>query len=109
MLLPSDESAVRAQLMAYFDRHQLRPHVVAEFDDTALLKAFGADGLGVIAVPKYVASEIALQLGMRFLGGTDEVVHQMYAITGERRITHPFVATINAAAKSSLQRVEVNR
>ncbi len=102
VLLPSDESAVRPQLIAYFDRLQLRPNIVAEFDDTAMLKAFGAEGLGVFAVPVYVADEIALTLGLRIIGGTTEVIHQMYAITGERRITHPAVSKISAAAKQSV-------
>jgi LysR family transcriptional activator of nhaA len=101
-LMPGEDSAVRARLTRWFDRLEIRPRVVAEFDDTALLKAFAQAGAGVFAMPALVAEQVAVQFHVSEIGRTDEVIEQVYAITGERRLTHPAVVAINRAAHSSV-------
>ena len=100
-LLHGEDSAVRPRLVRWFEAQRIRPHVVAEFDDTALLKAFAKEGIGVFAAPALVAAEVCESLGVVPVGSTDEVREQAFAISGERRLTHPAVLAISEAARQS--------
>jgi LysR family transcriptional activator of nhaA len=102
MLLPLEGLTLRRALNQWFDRHRLRPRVVAEFEDSALLKAFGADGLGVFTAPTVVEREVAAQYGVQVLGRTEEVRERFYAISVERRLKHPAVVAISDAARHRL-------
>jgi len=102
MLIPGGSSAVRPQLEAWLTRHQLHPRVVAEFDDGALMQAFGREGGGVFVAPSVVEDETCAQYGVQVVGRSDEMVDSFYAISVERRITHPAVAAITDAARGRL-------
>ena len=99
MLLPSTGSALRRELEAWFDARGVVPHVVAEFEDSALLKAFGADGHGVFCAPSIIAEDVAKMYHVTTIGETDDVMERFYAISPERRIRNPAVAAISDAAK----------
>lgn len=99
MLLPGGDSAVRAQLVEWFDRLRIQPRVVADFDDTAVMKAFGQGGAGVFPMPTIVAAETAAQYRVVPVGRTDDVRYQLYAVSTERRLTHPAVVAIRDAAR----------
>jgi LysR family transcriptional activator of nhaA len=101
-LLPVDGTTLRHSLEYWFDDLGIRPAVVGEFEDSALLKVFGQAGAGVVAVPSIVAKDAQLQYNIRKLGEAKEIVERWYAISGERRIQHPAVAAICQAARSSL-------
>ncbi|HVH41280.1 MAG TPA: transcriptional activator NhaR [Labilithrix sp.] len=100
MLLPSTGSALRRELEAWFDARGLVPHVVAEFEDSALLKSFGASGHGVFCAPSIIAADVARMYHVTAVGETSEVVERFYAISPERRIRNPAVAAISEAAKT---------
>ena len=102
MLIPGAASSVRPQFENWLTRHQLRPRVVAEFSDGALMKAFGREGRGVFLSPSVVEAETAEQYGVQVLGRSDEIVEDFYAISVERRITHPAVAAITHEARGKL-------
>jgi LysR family transcriptional activator of nhaA len=102
MLIPSTESSVRTQFDAWLTRHRLEPRVVAEFDDGALMQAFGREGRGVFLSPTVLEEQTAAQYGMHVLGRSDELVESFYAISVERRSTHPCTVAITQAARSSL-------
>jgi LysR family transcriptional activator of nhaA len=76
--------------------------VVAEFEDSALLKQFGADGLGIFAAPNAVAREVMRQYGVKRVGSIDQVRERFYAISVERRLKHPAVLAISDAARADL-------
>jgi LysR family transcriptional activator of nhaA len=99
MLLPGGDSAMRPQLMRWFDTLRIKPQVVGDFDDTAVMKAFGQGGAGIFPMPTMVAEETARQFHVVPLGHTSEVVHQVWAVTCERRISSPAVRAISEAAK----------
>ena len=99
MLLPGGDSAMRPQLMRWFDTLRIKPQVIADFDDTAVMKAFGQGGAGIFPMPTMVAEETARQFDVVPLGHTSEVVHQVWAVTCERRISSPAVRAISEAAK----------
>ena len=98
-LMPGDDAAVRPRLLAWFDKHHIHPHVVADFDDTALMKAFAQAGAGVFSIPSYVAVDVAKQLGLQIVGSTIDIQEQVYAVTSERRIKHPAAVAISEAAR----------
>lgn len=102
MLIPGATSSIRPQFEAWLTRHGLHPRVVGEFDDGALMKAFGREGSGVFISPTVVEDETNVQYGVEVLGRSDEMVEDFYAISVERRITHPGVAAITSAARSHL-------
>jgi LysR family transcriptional activator of nhaA len=99
MLLPGGDSAMRPQLMRWFDTLRIKPQVIGDFDDTAVMKAFGQGGAGIFPMPTMVAEETARQFHVVPLGHTSEVVHQVWAVTCERRISSPAVRAISEAAK----------
>jgi LysR family transcriptional activator of nhaA len=102
MLLPSQHSALRRRIDDWFDSHNIAPVVVGEFDDSALLKAFGEAGAGLFAAPSVIEKEICRMYGMSVIGRTDTVSEHFYAISPERRIKHPAVALITEVARNDL-------
>jgi len=101
VLLPSG-SALRRALDQWFDAKQLRPRVVAEFEDSSLLNVFGQDGVGLFPSPSVVDEAVARQCRVEVVGRTDEVRERFYAICGERKIENPAVVAIRDAARDSL-------
>jgi LysR family transcriptional activator of nhaA len=102
VLLPGAESALRPRVDAWMRQHGLSPAVAAEFEDTALMKAFGREGLGCFPAPAILATEICRQYQVERIGAPPDLVEEFYAISVERRITHPGVAAITEAARSKL-------
>ncbi|MCC6526122.1 MAG: transcriptional activator NhaR [Polyangiaceae bacterium] len=102
MLLPLESLTLRRALNQWFDQQGLRPEVVAEFEDSALLKVFGAEGRGLFAAPTAVAREVMVQYGVELVGRTDEVKERFYAISVERRLKNPAVVAISQAARHEL-------
>jgi LysR family transcriptional activator of nhaA len=76
--------------------------VVGEFDDAALMKAFGREGQGVFLAPSVLEEETCAQFGVLAIGRTAELVEEFYAVSIERRITHPCVLAITDAARGQL-------
>ena len=101
-LLPGAEVAVRPRLMQWLDEQRLHPRVVGEFDDSALLKAFGQAGSGVFVAPSAIADYVCSQYGVVILGTIDAVRQQLYAITTQRRLTHPAVVAIGQVARDEV-------
>ena len=102
MLIPGATASTRPQFEAWLTRHALHPRVVGEFDDGALMKAFGREGQGVFMAPSVVDAETTGQYGVELLGRSDEIVEDFYAISVERRIKHPCVAAITQSARLDL-------
>jgi LysR family transcriptional activator of nhaA len=102
MLLPTDNSALRRTLEQWLQERDLRPRVVAEIEDSALLKVFGQHGVGVFVAPTIVAAAVKQQYGVRAIREVPELIERFYAITVERRITHPGAAAIADAARNQL-------
>lgn len=102
MLMPSSGSSLRRNLEIWFQRLQVEPVVVAEFEDRALMKAFGERGSGVFTTPTAVEQDVMDKYGVQIVGRTDEVTENFYVISPERHIKHPAINTITQAAKSEL-------
>jgi LysR family transcriptional activator of nhaA len=102
LLLPTDNTALRRSLDEWFQQVGVRPRVVAEVEDSALLKVFGQHGAGIFTAPTIVAAEVKRQYSVQALGVAQGVLERFYAITVERRIKHPGAAAIAAAAREAL-------
>lgn len=102
MLLPSETTIVRSQLLQWFNKNRIHPRVVGEFDDSALIKAFANAGKGIMVVPTPIREEVSQQLGLVTLGETNEIVNNFYAISIERKISHTAVEKITTAARDWL-------
>jgi LysR family transcriptional activator of nhaA len=99
MLIPAESTALRGALMHWLDQLGIRPRVVGEFEDRALMQAFGQSGVGVFMSPSVIDAEIAQQHGVEAIGSTDEVRERYYAISAERRLRHPGVVAVSQAAR----------
>jgi LysR family transcriptional activator of nhaA len=85
-------------LEQWFESQQVRPRVVGEFDDGALLKAFGQGGAGLFVAPSAIADYVCRQYKVRKMGRIDAVIEELYAITTERRLRHPATIAVSQAA-----------
>jgi LysR family transcriptional activator of nhaA len=103
LLLPSDLNRVQTLLLQWLDGLHIHPRIVGEFDDSALMKAFGQAGTGIFITPTAIAAEVARQYDGVIIGSTAEIREQFYAISVERRISNPAVAAITKAATSWLK------
>jgi LysR family transcriptional activator of nhaA len=102
MLMPGEDSAVGQRLRAWFQSQGVTPRVVGEFDDSALIQEFGRRSAGFFAAPGVLATEIEAQSGVQRVGVADGVEEDFFAISVERRITHPCVVAITQTARNEL-------
>lgn len=102
VLLPTDNTLLRRSLEQWLDALGVRPRVVAEFEDSALLKVFGQSGEGIFFGPTAIEAEICRQYEVVSLGRVAEVRERFYAITVERRIKHPAAIAICEAARAQM-------
>lgn len=102
-LLPTENTALRRSLETWFRAKDVRPRVVAEFEDLALMKIMAAEGRGFIAVPSLVAKDAMAHYHFRMIGRADDCRLEFHAITAERRIVHPAVARITDKARAMLE------
>jgi LysR family transcriptional activator of nhaA len=102
MLMPTSSSALRRMLEQWFDVRDIKPLIVAEFDDRALMKAFGEANAGIFTSPTAVEEDVVAKYGVRAIGRASDISESFYAISAERRIKHPAVSVITDAARSEL-------
>ncbi|MEY4416284.1 MAG: hypothetical protein RIQ53_3577 [Pseudomonadota bacterium] len=100
VLLPTAHAALRSTLEHWFDSQGLRPRIVGEFEDSALLAVFAARGLGVFPVSRLGADDVDLMRGLRLLGSSDGVKEEIHAIRSRRGQHHPLVLQVLAAARA---------
>jgi len=101
-LMPSRHTALRAALDQWIDERGIRPVIVAEFDDSALIKVFGQAGRGVFPAATVVADQVVERYGVRALGELPTVRERFWAISPERRIKHPAIAHIVERGRAKL-------
>lgn len=102
MLLPAEGTSVRRALDQWFELNGVHPKVVAEFEDSALLKVFGQSGLGLFPAPTAIERIVRQQYRVASIGCLEEVRERFYAISVERRLRHPAVVAISDTAKQGL-------
>jgi LysR family transcriptional regulator, transcriptional activator of nhaA len=103
VLLPTAHSALRQRLDRWFERHELRPRVAGEFEDSALMKTFAAAGMGVFPGPVLADAALRARYGVEPLGRCDGVEEHIYAIGTEKKVQHPLVQRLLAAAPGAAE------
>jgi len=102
MLIQGSASSVRQQLDGWLVRHKIQPRVVGEFDDGALMTAFGREGRGVFMSPGMLEDETVAHYGVEVIGRSNDLMEEFFAVSVEQRITHPCVAAITQNARGRL-------
>lgn len=102
ILLPSVGTQLRSGIDQWLDKNRVRPRLVAEFDDSALMKVFGQQGAGIFLAPAAIEAEVERQYQAVTIGQVNEVQERFYAISIERRVQHPVIAAVVDAARTQL-------
>ncbi len=102
LLIPGAETVVRNRLDRWFGDQRVQPRIVGEFDDSALMQAFGQSGSGVFIAPSVIAEEVCHTLNVRLIGHTDAVTESFYAIAVDRKVKHPGIVAITEGARREL-------
>ncbi len=91
VLLPTTHTAVRARVDHWFEQRGIRPRIVGEFEDSALLKTFGAGGMGIFPAAEWVHEDLLAHYAVQRLGPCDGVTEHFFAIGTEKKVLHPLV------------------
>lgn len=102
MLLPTSQTEIRRILDQWFERQAIRPKIVGQFEDSALMKEFGQAGVGIFPAPSALEAEISAQFGVQVVGRITSARLRYYAITVERKLKHPAVVAISEQARTDL-------
>ncbi len=102
MLLPGEDFAIHQRLLQWLEKSALHPRIVGEFDDSAMMKAFGQSGAGVFFAPTVIAAQVSAQYKVVEIGQVESLVEHVYAITTERRLSHPATVAISRVARDNL-------
>jgi LysR family transcriptional activator of nhaA len=103
-MLPTVTTALRHQLDEWFDKAGVRPRVVGEFEDSALMKTFGQSSGVAFPAPAAIEVDVCRFYGVRVIGRAGTIRERYYAISAERRLKHPAVLAITSAARGELFR-----
>jgi LysR family transcriptional activator of nhaA len=104
VLLPTGHAAVRARIDQWLEREGLRPQIKGEFEDSALLAAFGRHGMGAFPASIWSKPELLADTGLVLLGDTPELVESFYLISAERRIQHPLLQRLLEGGSTTAMR-----
>ncbi len=102
VLLPLANMPLRREIDRWFESAEIRPDIVGEFQDSALMKSFAQAGLGLVPVPTVIENEVCAQYGLKRLGLIPGITERYYAISIERKVKHPAVSRICEEARSEL-------
>jgi LysR family transcriptional activator of nhaA len=101
VLLPTTHNVLRERIDRWFERHEVRPRIAGEFEDSALLKTFGAGGLGVFPAALIVEEDLLGRYGVQRIGLCEGVTEEFFAITPQKKVEHRLVERITRAAVES--------
>ena len=99
VLLPTAHAAVRSGLDHWFERLGLRPRVVGEFEDSALLVTFGAAGMGVFPAAELIDEKLTSRYDVKRIGPCEGVEEHFFAIGTEKKVAHPYVLRLLPAGR----------
>ena len=103
-LLPTEDTNLRRALSRWFTTQDISPNIVGEFEDAALIKAFGQAGAGIFPAPSVEEGDVRLRYRAQSIGEAEGLLERFYAISAQRRIQHPAVAAICSSARTDLFR-----
>ena len=98
LLLPTEHAAVRARINHWLEREHIRPRIAGEFEDSALLSTFAASGMGVMPAPLLLQTHLHTTCALELVGTTPDVHEEFHLIYSERKVMHPLLVRLLAAA-----------
>jgi LysR family transcriptional regulator, transcriptional activator of nhaA len=98
VLLPTAHTASRALIDQWLLKQGITPHIVGEFEDSALLKTFGASGMGVFPAADWVHEDLLKRYSVKRIGGMQGVEQHFFAVGTEKRVAHPLVQRLLTSA-----------
>lgn len=104
VLLPTTHVAVRVRLDQWFERHAIRPNVVGEFEDSALLKTFGASGMGVFPAAELVHQALMTMYQVKRVGACDGVEENFFLIGAEKKVIHPLIRRLLPPRETAIEK-----
>ncbi len=102
LLMPTSHAFVRREINGWFDRAEITPQLIGEFEDSALMKVFGQSGRGLFFGPTAIETEIIQQYDVAVVGRIPQIRERFYAVSIERKLEHPAVVAISEAARRQL-------
>jgi LysR family transcriptional activator of nhaA len=102
LLLPGSESHLRFEIEQWLSKNHIQPVIVAEFDDSALMKAFGQEGVGIFIAPSAIKEAVITQHNVKYIGETDAITETFYAISTEKKVNNAIVSEIIETASTVL-------
>ena len=102
LLLPTSGSQLRLDIDLWLNQNRITPTIIAEFDDSALMKAFGQEGVGILIIPSVIKEAVMRQYGLEFIGQTDQLSQTFYAISVEKKVSHLTTAAVIETANTVL-------
>ncbi|WP_434771208.1 transcriptional activator NhaR [Pseudomonas entomophila] len=102
LLIPGQETMVRNRLLRWLGEQRVQPRIIGEFDDSALMQAFGQSGSGLFIAPSVIAEEVCRHGDVQLIGQTEAVRESFYAISVERKVKHPGILAITEGARREL-------
>ena len=102
ILLPMRNSVLRRSLDYWFEVNKVRPHIVGEFEDSAMLKIMGKAGVGILPVAETIREEVEAMYGVEMIAAVPGVTEKFYALSVERKVKHPAVLAISDVARKKL-------
>lgn len=102
MLLPTPQQGIRQDMDNWMREADVYPVIRGQFDDSALIKAFGQTGMGLFCMPTVIAEEVCRNFNVKQLGEIQEVTQKFYAISAERKVKHPAVSAVCDNARQAL-------
>lgn len=103
ILLPMRNSVLRRSLDYWFEVNEVRPKIVGEFEDSAMLKIMGKAGVGIFPVANTIRKEVEEMYGVEFIAAIPDVTEKFYALSVERKVMHPAVLAISEVARKKLR------
>ena len=94
LLIPGRRTAMGRKLHHWFDQMGITPNILGEFDDAALMKAFGLYQQSMFVAPSIYAAELEEGSNIREVKRIREIREEYYVIFAERMIMHPAVKRI---------------
>lgn len=94
VLLPTAHTAVRARLDHWFEQQGVRPRIVGEFEDSALLNTFGASGMGIFPAAEWAEQDLLANYGVERLAPCEGVTEHFFAVGTEKKVQHPLVQRV---------------
>lgn len=101
ILLPGEDSAMRRAINEWLEQKRLRVSVVGEFDDAALMAAFGREQVGCFPIPSVLTGEYQQDGLLAPIGTADAIKIKYYALTIKRRLSHPCVIAITSKRENT--------